>query len=365
MINVTKTFLPPFNEYVSTLKRAWDKAWITNNGELLVELELKLKRYLGLKNLLFCSNGTVVLQMALKAMDIHGEVITTPFSYVATTTALLWENCTPVFVDINEDNFCIDADKIEASITSKTTAILATHVYGYPCDIEAIEQIAKKYCLKVIYDAAHAFGTSYKNKSVLQYGDISTCSFHATKIFHTGEGGCIVTNNDELFDKLLLYRQFGHIGEDYYSMGINAKNSELHAAMGICNLKYIGGVLQRRKKQWLYYASLLNNTSFKILEIDDQVTYNYAYFPLVFESEAGLLETMALLKTKQVFPRRYFHPALNTLHYIPYPYQPCPVAESISKRVMCLPLFYDLSEEQQRMIVETVMQKTKQLIACS
>ena len=361
MINVTKTFLPPYNEYVATLKRAWDKAWITNNGELLVELELKLKRYLGLNNLLFCSNGTIVLQMALKALDIRGEVITTPFSYVATTTALLWENCTPVFVDINENNFCIDADKIEASITANTTAILATHVYGYPCDIEAIGNIAVRYGLKVIYDAAHAFGTSYKNKSIFQYGDISTCSFHATKVFHTGEGGCIVTNDDKLSNKLLLYRQFGHLGDDYYSMGINGKNSEFHAAMGICNLKYIGGILQRRKKQWLYYADLLRDTYYKIPDIDADVDYNYAYFPLVFESETALLKTMALLKTKDVLPRRYFHPALNTLPYISY--QPCPVAESISKRVICLPLFYELLEEEQSMIIETVLQNKRQMVA--
>lgn len=359
MINVTKTFLPPFDEYIITLKRAWDKAWITNNGELLLELEYKLKEYLGLKNLLYCSNGTIVLQMALKALQISGEVITTPFSYVATTTAILWENCTPVFVDINEDNFCIDANRIEASITDKTTAILATHVYGYPCDIDAIEKIALQYGLKVIYDAAHAFGTGYKGKSIFNYGDASTCSFHATKVFHTSEGGCIVANNDELSNKLLLQRQFGHIGDDHYCIGINGKNSELHAAMGLCNLKYIDSILEQRKKQWLMYARLFEGTFYKILKVEDGVDYNYAYFPLVFRSEKELLETVAALKNKEVFPRRYFYPALNTLPYVSY--QPCPVAESISKRVICLPLFFDLEEADQLTIVETILQKKIQL----
>jgi dTDP-4-amino-4,6-dideoxygalactose transaminase len=206
MINVTKTFLPPFEEYTDILKRAWDKVWITNNGELSKELEQKLKDYLNVENILFCTNGTVVLQMALKALNITGEVITTPFSYVATTSVIIWENCKPIFVDISDKTFCIDHTKIEAAITPQTQAILATHVYGYPCDVNAIEKIAKKNNLKVIYDAAHAFGTSINSRSLLDYGDISTCSFHATKLFHTGEGGCIVTRDSAMARKLFLYK---------------------------------------------------------------------------------------------------------------------------------------------------------------
>jgi dTDP-4-amino-4,6-dideoxygalactose transaminase len=357
MINVTKTFLPPFEEYNATVKRAWDKAWITNNGELAHELEDGLKKYLGLKNLLFASNGTIVLQMALKALNITGEVITTPFSYVATTTAILWENCTPVFVDINEDNFCIDETKIEASITEKTEAILATHVYGYPCNIDAIQQIADKHNLKVIYDAAHAFGTTYKGNSIFNYGDVSTCSFHATKVFHTCEGGCIVTNEDALNLKLELYRQFGHIGDTYYSMGINAKNSELHAAMGLSNLHYIDAILQTRKQQWQNYYRLFNGSNLQMLKVDDEAGYNYAYFPLVFLNEELLLETMAALQANGINARRYFHPALNTLHYVEY--QPCPVAESIAKRVLCMPLFYDLTHEIQQQIADVVLAESK------
>lgn len=358
MINVTKTFLPPWEEYTAMLKRAWDKSWITNNGELLVELEAKLKSYLGLRNLWFCNNGTVVLQMALKALGVTGEVITTPFSYVATTTAILWENCTPVFVDIDRHTFCIDPAKIEAAITKKTQAILATHVYGYPCDVEAIEKIARRHNLKVIYDAAHAFGTGLKGKSLLAYGDISTCSFHATKIFHTGEGGCIVTNDDELARQLLLYRHFGHIADEYFSIGINGKNSEFHAAMGLCNLKFMPDILARRKEQWLNYGSLLQGSGLQLLEVGGDVLYNYAYFPVVFPTESVLLQTMDVLKTKGIIPRRYFYPALNSLPYVNY--QSCPIAESIAQRVLCLPLFHDLTDDQQEQIAAITLEELKQ-----
>ncbi len=355
MINVTKTFLPAFEEYTSIMKRAWDKAWITNNGALALELEEKLKSYLRLDNLLFAANGTVALQIALKALNVTGEVITTPFSYVATTTAILWENCKPVFVDINNSNFCIDETKIEAAITEKTQAILATHVYGYPCNVRAIEVIAKKYNLKVIYDAAHAFGTEIEGHSIFSFGDISTCSFHAPKLFHTVEGGCMVAKNQELNDLLLLYRQFGHIGENYYSMGINAKNSEFHAAMGLANLKHIDSILQKRKEKWLSYYERFEGKNFQMLQIKEGVHYNYAYFPLIFPSEALLLETTNGLARENIFARRYFHPAINTLHYINY--QPCPIAESVAKRVLCLPLFFDLEDQDQDKIIAIILQK--------
>lgn len=352
-INVTKTFLPPFEEYTAILKRAWNNNWITNNGELLLELEEKLRAHLNVDHLWFCNNGTSVLQIALKALKITGEVITTPFSYVATTTSILWENCTPVFVDINEDDFCIDPSRIEAAITPRTEAILVTHVYGYPCDVDSIDEIAKKYNLKVIYDAAHAFGTSVNGRSLLSYGDISTCSFHATKLFHTGEGGCLVTRDPELARQMFLYRQFGHINDEYYSMGINAKNSELHAAMGLCNLNHISDIMAKRKTQWLFYKDRLRDSDYQTLTIDESVDYNYAYFPLVFPSEEDLLNALKTLKEKDVMPRRYFYPSLNTLSYVNP--QSCPVSESIAKRVICLPLFYDLSEKDQEMITELLM----------
>lgn len=340
MINVTKTFLPSFEEYTNILKRAWDKAWLTNNGELLQELELKLKNYLHVDNFLFCSNGTIVLQMALKALGITKEVITTPFSYVATTNAVLWEGCKPVFVDIREDSFCIDETKIEAAITKDTEAILATHVYGLPCNIEAIEALANKYNLKVIYDAAHAFGCTYKGKSLLNYGDVSTCSFHATKLFHTVEGGGVIANNDEVFRKLFLCRNFGHIGDDYYTIGINGKNSEFHAAMGLAIFPYIDVIIEKRKTITNLYNQLLSELPLTRPRIREHTIYNYAYYPIVFNNEESLLKVKNHLQNNETVSRRYFYPSLNKLPYVIG--KDCPVSEDISKRVLCLPLYPDL-----------------------
>ena len=343
MINVTKAFLPDFDEYTETLSRAWKNAWLTNNGELLVELEARLKQYLGVRNLLFTGNGTVVLQMALKALNITKEVITTPFSYVATTNAILWENCTPVFADIEPGTYCIDPEKIEACITKDTQAILATHVYGYPCDVDRIQSIAEKHDLSVIYDGAHAFGCIYKGKSLLNYGTISTCSFHATKIFHTVEGGGIFTGNDDLARKLTLYRSFGHIGDEYFSMGINGKNSEFHAAMGLCNLKRLPEIIEARKNISRWYDQALEGLAIQRPTIPADTIYNYSYYPVVFPSEQLLLKIMEALKKEQITARRYFYPSLNTLPFLNRK-EACPIAENIAPRVLCLPLYFDLAK---------------------
>lgn len=356
MINVTKTYLPPFEEYSAILKRAWDKSWITNNGELVQELEQKLKEYLGVKHLWFTSNGTVVLQIALKALNITKEVITTPFSYVATTNAILWEGCTPVFVDVERNTCCVDALKIEAAITENTQAILLTHVYGLPCDIDKIESIAVKHNLKVIYDGAHAFGCNYKGKALLSFGDISTCSFHATKLFHTVEGGSIICNDDELANKLLLYRQFGHIGEDYYSMGINGKNSEFHAAMGLSVLPKIGEIIAKRKQVSELYDSLLNFNEISKPVIPADTFYNYGYYPVIFKNEQIVLQVMEALLQNKVSARRYFYPSLNRLPFLDK-YQPCGISESISSRVLTLPLYDDLAESDTRRIADIVNQQ--------
>ena len=343
MINVTRTFLPPMEEYMALLKKSWDKAWITNNGELVQQLEKDLAAYLGVKHLLFCSNGTVVLQMALKAFAITGEVITTPFSYVATTNIILWENCTPVFVDIEPGTFCIDPLKIEAAITSRTQAILATHVYGYPCAVEKIEIIAKKYKLKVIYDGAHAFGTLCGGKQLLSYGDVSTCSFHATKLFHTVEGGCIITADDAMAEKLKLYRSFGHVGDEYFSIGLNGKNSEFHAAMGVCNLRYLPGIIAARRKISGWYDTYLEGTNLKRPLLPGDTQYNFAYYPVIFGSEAIMKKTMTSLQQQQVNTRRYFYPSLNKLPFLDATVS-CPVSEAIAASVLCLPLFHDLAQ---------------------
>ncbi len=343
MINVTKTFLPPFDEYESILKRAWNKNWITNNGELVQELEQRLTSFLDVRHLLFTANGTIVLQMALKALNITGEVITTPFSYVATLNAILWEGCKPVFVDIDPRTCCIDTEKIEASITEATQAILVTHVYGIACDIDAIELIASKHNIKIIYDGAHAFGATYKGKSLLSFGDISTCSFHATKLFHTVEGGCIICKDDALGNKLSLFRQFGHIGEDYFSMGINGKNSEFHAAMGLSLLPMVPEFISRRKDLCALYDRLLDFSKIERPIIPVGENYNYAYYPLIFFSEEILIQVSSALMQQDVNARRYFYPSLNQLNFLDT-MQACEISESISKRVLTLPLYYELAE---------------------
>ena len=353
MINVTKTFLPPFEEYSKILKRAWDKSWITNNGELVKELEEKLKKFLDVNHLWFTSNGTIVLQMALKALNITKEVITTPYSYVATTNAILWEGCTPVFVDIDKKTFCINASLIEAAITPDTQAILATHVYGLPCDVEAIEIIAKKHGLKVIYDGAHAFGCTYKGKSLLSYGDISTCSFHATKLFHTVEGGCIIANDEKVSQKLMLYRQFGHIGDEYYSVGINAKNSEFHAAMGLAVLPYIENLINERKTLSQLYDKYLSNSSVLNHSFSKYSKYNYGYYPITFENEKTTLKVIKALNDAQVFPRRYFYPSLNKLPYL-RKIDKCPISEDVSLRIITLPLYPGLDDENISTISEII-----------
>ena len=353
MINVTKTYLPPFEEYTAILKKAWDTGWITNNGELVQELEAKLTEYLGVQNLLFTCNGTVALQMALKALNITGEVITTPFSYVATTNVILWEGCTPVFVDIDPLTFCIDPLKIEAAITRDTQAILATHVYGIACDVEAIDAIAKKHGLKVIYDGAHAFGCTYKGKSLLNYGDITTCSFHATKLFHTVEGGCVIANDDKIANQLMLYRQFGHVYDDYCSVGINGKNSEFHAAMGLSLLPHIGDIIVERKKISAQYNAGLSGLLQKPV-IHPDLVYNYAYYPVVFESETQLLKVIEKLKANEIAGRRYFYPSLNKLPYL-QDMQACIIAEDISRRVLCLPLYFGLKKDIIEMISKCII----------
>jgi dTDP-4-amino-4,6-dideoxygalactose transaminase len=344
MINVTKAFLPPIEEYNKYLEGIWQRVWLTNYGPLVTELQERLIKTLDVPSLFFCTNGTIAIQVAIKALEIKGEVITTPFSYVATTNSILWENCKPIFADIREDDFCIDVEKIEEKITENTSAILAVHVYGFPCNVEAIERIAKKHRLKVIYDGAHAFGVKYKNKSLLSYGDISTCSFHATKLFHTTEGGAIISNISENNGKIKLLQTFGHSEDDYFCLGINGKNSEFHAAMGLCNLPWVERIIQRRKEISEKYNSELNfNTKLSKPSSVLDFEYNYAYYPVLFRSEKKLLEVRKLLKSNGINARRYFYPSLNKLPFIDY--QNCPVSENISLRVLALPIFYDLEEK--------------------
>lgn len=352
-ITVTKTFFPPIEEYQAQLQRIWDNQWLTNRGALVIELEEKLKQHLTVPNVLTMTNGTLPIQIALKLFGKGGEIITTPFSYVATTSSIVWENCTPVFVDIHPDYLTIDETKIEAAITPNTTAILATHVYGNPCNVEVIEQIAAKHQLKVIYDAAHCFGVKYNNQSIFNYGDVSTCSFHATKLFHCGEGGAIFCKDEGLLKTLFNLHNFGHKGAlEFYGLGINAKMSELQAAMGLAVLPHIELIINERKKVVDYYQANLDFTRLKQLKIREHTDWNYSYYPVIFESEEQLLAVQQVLNDNNIIPRRYFYPSLNTLPYVNK--ISMPITDSIAPCVLCLPLYVGIAESDLERIVKLI-----------
>ena len=355
MIPITKPFLPPQGEYEKYLTGIWQRQWLTNMGPLASALEMHLKDYLHVNHLLFVTNGTVALQMAIKALDLKGEIITTPFSYVATTSSIVWEGCVPVFVDIEPTSLNIDAAKIEAAITPLTTAILATHVYGNPCDVLLIEQIAVKHNLKVIYDGAHAFGIQVHGKSIFEYGDISTCSLHATKLYHTIEGGLLVTKDANLLKKLAFIRNFGHDGaEAFAGLGFNGKNSEFHAAMGLANLNHIEAIVKKRKELSEAYDIQLRSLKAQKPVWHNLATKNYSYYPIVLENEELLLKIKHVLERSEIFTRRYFYPSLSTV--LPYVNNiSLEVSESIASRVLCLPLYYDLTIEEIDLISRLIL----------
>lgn len=331
-------------EYTKYLEGIWERNWLTNNGPLVNDLELKLKEYLDIKHLLFLGNGTIAIQMAIKALELTGEIITTPFSFVATTSSIVWENCKPVFADIDKASLNIDPAKIEACITDRTTGILATHVYGNPCDVEAIDAIAKKHNLKVIYDAAHAFGVKYKGRSLFEYGDIATTSFHATKIFHTIEGGAVIATDPELIRRMAMIRNFGHNGPYVFDgVGINGKNSEFHAAMGLVVLTHINNLLAARKEQAQLYDEALVNLRVTKPMILPGTEWNYSYYPIIFETEDQLIKSFDMLNANWIYPRRYFYPSLSELEYVEP--QATPVSADVAKRVLCLPMYHSLKKE--------------------
>jgi len=355
VITVTKPFMPPLDEYVEYLTGIWSRNWITNNGPLVNDLELQLKEKLHLDHLIFVANGTIALQIAIKALGLAGEIITTPYSYVATTSSIVWEGCRPVMADICQRSWNIDPTSIASRITPQTTAILATHVYGNPCDIPALEQIARDHGLKLIFDGAHCFGTQYRGKSLMSYGDISTMSFHATKLFSTGEGGAVVCNTPELLRRAALMRNFGHTAPtEFDGVGINGKNSELHAALGLCNLKYIDRILQDRKNIFENYRKLLSHPDIKYPEIADDTLYNHSYYPVLFKSHRTMQLVEQELLKNQVSTRRYFYPSLSSLDYVPGRFA-TPIADDIASRVLCLPMYYGLSFAEQRMVTRLVL----------
>lgn len=336
-LRVTRSALPPLEEYVARLDGVWGRGHLTNQGPLAIELEERLAEHLAVPHLALVANGTLALQISIRALGLQGEIITTPYSYVATTSAIVWEHAEPRFVDIDPRTFAIDPDRIEASITERTTAILSTHVYGLPCDVDRIAGIAARHGLKVVYDAAHAFGVSYRGQPLASFGDVSALSFHATKVFHTVEGGAVATHDGDLAARVAYMRNHGHEGEEAFSeIGINAKCSELHAAMGLCLLPRFGEIVADRRERVELYRTLLAPLGIVTWDVPDGVSWNYGYFPVVFASEQALLEVREALQSQGVLPRRYFYPPLTSLPYVDY--TPTPIAASISERVLCLPL---------------------------
>ena len=353
-IYVTQPYLPPLEEFDEYLKKIWESKWLTNNGQFHQELEKKLCEFLGVKYISLFSNGTLALITALQALRITGEVITTPFSFVATTHSLWWNGIKPVFCDIDPGSFNLDPDKIEAAITPQTTAILPVHVYGNPCRVEQIQKIADTYGLKVIYDACHTFGEMVNQNSILNYGDLSVLSFHATKVFTTFEGGAIVCHDEKMKRRIDYLKNFGFADEvTVVAPGINAKMNELQAAFGLLQLKYIDKAIQKRKRIALLYREKLKGLKgITLLHEKPEVNYNYSYFPVLIDSEEYNLtrdEVYSLFKEHNIFSRRYFYPLISS--FPTYKGLPSaepsnlPVAEKIANQILCLPIYPDLAEE--------------------
>lgn len=353
MINVTKTYLPDQEKYKKYIDEIYENGWITNYGPMVQKLEKRLADYLGVKNIVLVSNGTVALEIAYRTLDIKDYVITTPFSFVATTSSLVTNGIHPIFSDINPNTLNIDPKNIKNAITKNTTAIVPVHVFGNGCDVEEIELIAKENNLKVIYDAAHAFDVKYKNKSILNYGNISTLSFHATKLFHTIEGGALIINDDSLVEKARRLINFGIANaESIPTLGTNAKMNEFEAVMGLCMLDEIEYIKEKRKKLYEIYQSELNGIV-RIQEQNMNSTLNYSYFPVILTDEEETLKIQKALNNAKIFPRRYFYPSLDTLDYIE-PKQYMKNSRDISKRILCLPLYPELNENQQKEIINIV-----------
>lgn len=348
-IHVTRTVLPDRAVYERYFDRAWNDHRLTNNGPLTVELEQALRDRFAVPHLALLGNGTLALQLAIRALGVKGKVITTPFSYVATTSAILWEGCEPVFADIDPKTFCIDPAAIEAAITPGTSAILATHVFGLPCDVEAIDAIARRCGLKVIYDGAHAFDANYKGKSLTAYGDACTLSLHATKLYHTVEGGAVITHDEEHDKSIRLLRSFGHIADEHFTLGINAKLSEPHAAMGLALLPEVSGFIAERARISSWYDQRIADLPLRKPRIPEGTEFNFGYYPVFFNTETERERAIAVMNERGVFPRRYFFPSLDRLPYVSSP--PMPRSIHAAATALCLPLYPGLSEAQVERVV--------------
>ncbi len=346
-ILVTRSFLPPMEEYINEIKELWDTHWITNMGVKHQILEEKLKEYLNVENITLFTNGHLALEGIIQAMDLKGEVITTPFTFVSTTHAIVRNGLNPVFCDVTYEDYTMNVDKIEELITDKTSAIVPVHVYGNICNYHKIEEIAKKYNLKVIYDAAHAFGETIDGKSVANLGDASMFSFHATKVFNTIEGGAITYKNPDLKEKLDQVKNFGITGpESIESIGGNAKMNEFQAAMGICNLRHVEEEIQKRKKVVKRYIErLLDIRGIKLNSYNKKLKCNYAYFPVLFDGyKANRDEVYEELKNHNIMARKYFYPLTNDAQCYKnrFSTEQTPIAKYVADRILTLPLYGDL-----------------------
>lgn len=360
MIPVTKPYFPNRKKFESYIDGIYERQWLTNNGELVQELTRRLEDYLGVENILLVANGTLALQIAYRALGVstippaqQPEAITTPFTFIATASSLKWDGVQPVFADIDPQTWCLNPDNIEAATTRHTRAIVPVHVFGNACDVEAIDIIARKHNLKVVYDASHAFGVTYKGESLLKHGDAATLSFHATKLFHTGEGGAIVFRRREDLERAERMINFGITGPDNIEqLGINAKMSEVQAAMGLCVLDEMKENLQAREEIWCRYREALP-ANLKLQAKDQDLSYNYAYFPVLFETETQAVRVAAALKENGVTARRYFYPSLESVACL-NPQAEQPVSKDVASRILCLPIFAQLTQVEQCKIINWI-----------
>ncbi len=359
-IQVVQPSMPPYEEFCEEIKDMWETRWLTHTGPKHQKLEKELSDYLRVKHISLFANGHLALELALNALKLSGEVITTPFTFASTTQAIVRNGLTPIFCDINKDDYTIDVHKIESLITEKTSAILPVHVYGSVCDYKAIEAIAKKYNLRVIYDAAHAFGVEVDGIGVGNFGDISMFSFHSTKVFHTFEGGGLTFANDTLYSLLAKLRQFGMEGKERVPIvGTNAKMTEAHAAMGLCNLKHIDEEIIKRKKVFeRYLRNLQGIKGIKTIHLKKNIKHNYAYFPVVFDGYMYSRDEIAdRLAKENIFARKYFYPLTSAFEAYQdrFAIQETPVAKQISESVLTLPMYADLPLEDVDRICKIIL----------
>jgi dTDP-4-amino-4,6-dideoxygalactose transaminase len=359
MIPVTIPYVPPLEEYHEILRGVWDRRILTHNGPLVQELEAQLCRYLGISHMVALTNGTIALQLAIRALKLRGEIITTPFTWIATASAIVWEGCTPIFADINPNTFNIDPAEIERRITPRTVAIMPVHVFSRPCDTDAIAALAEQHKLKVIYDAAHAFSVTHQSRSILEYGDISCTSFHATKLFNTAEGGGCTSLDGDLIAALRRLRFFGHDDQkNLVDDGMNGKMTEVHAALGLANLIHLDQVRRERRRQYERYLENLQGLEGLRFQDFHPEEYNYSYMPVVLSSPSMLLSIEQRLTQVGIMPRRYFYPSLNTVQSL-FPYSPQPRSEDIASRILCLPLYFGLSDQDLDRTSEVVREAVK------